>query len=103
MANECPLSDVPIRAADMSTPTAPNPDPAMVILTTPEFVANTSDGRTEVKGVAQSNDEDTPVLWVKVPLGQAMHVDADTAFSEEDQVLYGHAVGLAEAVGQNDP
>jgi hypothetical protein len=75
----------------------------MVILTTPEVVVNTSDGRTEVNGVAQSNDEDTPVLSVNVPLGHAMQADADTAFSEEDHVLYGHAIGFADAEGQNEP
>jgi hypothetical protein len=56
-----------------------------------------------VNGVAQSNDEDTPVLSVNVPLGHAMQVDADTAFSEEDHVLYGHAIGFADAEGQNEP
>ena len=102
-ANECPFRDGPILAADTSPPTAPNPEPAMVILTTPEVVANTSDGRTEVNGVAQSNDEDTPVLSVNVPLGHAIQADADTAFSEEDHVLYGHAIGFADAEGQNEP
>ena len=85
--NECPFSDGPILAADTSPPTAPNPEPAMVILTTPEVVVNTSDGRTEVNGVAQSNDEDTPVLSVNVPLGQTMQAETDTAFSDDDHLL----------------
>ncbi len=90
---ECPLRDGPILAADTSPPTAPNPFPAMVILTTPETVTNTSDGLTDVSGVAHSNDDDAPAFCVKVPLGHAMHVDSDTAFSEEDHVLRGQAVG----------
>jgi hypothetical protein len=56
-------------------------------LTTPEVVANTSEGRTEVNGVAQSKDDDTPVLSVNVPLGHKMQAEADTAFSDDDHLL----------------
>ncbi len=92
-ANEWPFKDAPILAADMSPPTAPNPKPAMVTLTTPDVVANTSDGLTEENGVAQSNDDEIPVLCVKVPLGHAMHDKEDAAFSEEDHVLNGQRFG----------